>query len=240
MFAVRLLLVLFLSNTVLYLFPQSAISGRVSDNENEAIEFALVALKQVNDSSVVAYTITDESGRYTLKINKQGDFLVHVSYLGYTTQIKQITLSEDTNVTDFDFIMSPDVISLQEIVVKGRKTGILFDNDTIRYDIQSFKDGSEVVLGDVLNKLPGIEVDEKGAVKAQGKQVDKILLNGQDFFQGNTQMATKNLAADIAESVEVLNNYSEYSILSGFQSHENTVIFLACGNHKTDHSAIFR
>ncbi|MDR3339517.1 MAG: hypothetical protein LBT25_05385 [Candidatus Symbiothrix sp.] len=163
------------------MFSQSVISGRVTENENEAIEFALVTLKQVSDS---------------------------------------------------DFVLTPDAISLQEVIVKGRKTGVFFDKDTIRYDISSFKDGSEVVLGDLLNKLPGIEVDEKGSVKAHGKQVDKLLLNGQDFFQGNAQMATKNLSANIAESIEILNNYSEYSILSGFQNHEKTVINVGVNKNK--------
>jgi hypothetical protein len=142
------------------------------------------------------------------------------------------SLSADKNIPDFDSVVAPDTITLPEVIIKGRKTGVFFDNDTIRYDPNVFKDGSEVVLGDLLNKLPGIEVDEKGSIKAQGKQVDKLLLNGQDFFQGNTQMATKNLSADIAESVEVLNNYSEYSLLSGFQSHEKTVINVGVNKNK--------
>jgi hypothetical protein len=214
------------------LFSQSVISGKVTGNENEAIEFALVTLKQVSDSSVVAYATTDENGGYRLTTTKKGEFFVHVSFLGYSPQIKPIDLSIDKNLPDIDFVMTPDAISLQEVIVKGRKTGVLFDKDTIRYDPNMFKDGSEVVLGDLLNKMPGIEVDEKGSVKAQGKQVDKLLLNGQDFFQGNTQMATKNLSADIVESVEVLNNYSEYSILSGFQSHEKKVINVGINRNK--------
>ena len=228
----RLLFVLFLLKTCLSLFSQSVISGRVTENENEAIEFALVTLKQLSDSSVVVYATTDENGRYQLTTTKKGTFFVHVSFLGYSPQIKPVDLSVDKNLPDLDFVMTPDAITLQEVLVKGRKTGVFFDKDTIRYDPNLFKDGSEVVLGDLLNKLPGIEVDEKGGVKAQGKQVDKLLLNGQDFFQGNTQMATKNLSAGIAESVEVLNNYSEYSILSGFQSHEKTVINVGVNKNK--------
>lgn len=116
------------------MFSQSAIFGRVTGNENEAIEFALVTLKQVSDSSVVAYTTTDENGDYRLTTAKNGDFFVQVSYLGYTSQMKAVDLSLDKNITDLNFFMIPDAVALQEIVVKGRKTGVFFDNDTIRYD----------------------------------------------------------------------------------------------------------
>jgi hypothetical protein len=227
-----LLLLFLLTNTCHCLFSQSIISGRVTGNENEAIEFALVTLEQISDSSVVAYATTDENGGYRLMTTKRGGFFVHVNYLGHASQMKTVDLSMDKNITDFNFFMIPNTVTLPEIVVKGRKTGVFFDNDTIRYDPKQFTDGSEIVLGDLLNKLPGIEVDEKGSIKAQGKQIDKLLLNGQEFFQGNTQMATKNLSADIAESVEVLNNYSEYSILSGFQSHEKTVINVGVNKNK--------
>jgi len=208
------------------------ISGKITGNENEAIEYALVTLKEISDSSVVVYATTDENGSYQLKTAKNSKFFVQVSYLGYSSQTRPIDLSVDKNIPDFNFTLNPDVIALQEVMVKGRKTGIFFDKDTVHYDLKSFKDGSEVVLGDLLNKLPGIEVDEKGSIKAHGKQVDKLLLNGQDFFQGNTQMATKNLSANIAESVEVISNYSEYSLLSGFQSHDQTVINVGVDKNK--------
>ena len=228
----RLFLLFILLNIYCSLFSQLTISGKVTDDEAGSIEFAIVTLKQANDSSVVAYATTDENGKYSLMTSKQGMFFISVSYLGYVAQIKHLNLHIEESINDFDFIMIPDAIALQEVVIKGRRTGVLFDNDTIRYNPELFKDGSEVLLGDLLNKLPGIEVDEKGNVKAHGKNVDKILLSGQDFFQGNIQMATKNLSADIAESVEVLNNYSEYSMLSGFQNHEKTVINIGVNKNK--------
>jgi hypothetical protein len=227
-----LLSFVFLCNISFCLHSQSIISGKVTGGDDEAIVFAPVTLKQVSDSSIVAYTTTDGNGNYKLTTDKKGSFFVQVNYLGYASQIKHVNILEDKHISDFDFIMIEDIKSLQEVVIKGRRTGVVFENDTIRYDPKVFKDGTEVVLGDLLNKLPGIEVDDKGSIKAHGKQVNKLLLNGQDFFQGNTQMATKNLSADIAESVEVLNNYSEYSLLSGFQSHEKTAINVGVNKEK--------
>ena len=196
-------------------------SGKVVGG-SDSINFATVALLEYADSSIVAYTATDDNGIYRITA-REGSYLLKVSAIGFIAQVKEVSLNvSDTTIQNF--VLEEDAVTLEEARIKGRYTGISFGLDTIRYNPQAFTDGSETVLGDVLNKLPGIEVDAKGNIKAQGKDVSKVLLNGQDFFEGNTQMATKNLSADIAESVEVLSNYSEYSILKGFQSHEQTVI----------------
>lgn len=198
------------------------ISGKVASGDNN-VSFATVTLLRHADSSVVAYTTTDNSGMYRIAAPQEGVYLLRVSSIGFLAQTKELSLSPSSVLTQ-DFVLVEDAVALQEAKVKGRYTGISFGTDTIRYNPQAFTDGSETVLGDVLNKLPGVEVDATGNIKAQGKDVSKVLLNGQDFFEGNTQVATKNLPADIAESVEVLSNYSEYSILKGFQSREQTVI----------------
>lgn len=208
-----------------------SISGKVTDNKNIPVPYASIVILQVIDSTIISYTNTDDNGYYKINTSKSGNYLIRVNYLGYLTQIKDVSLS-DKVMQNANFILEKSVVSLQGITVKGRYTGISHGKDTIRYNPKAFTDGSEVVLGDVLNKLPGIEVDSKGNIKAQGKQVDKLMLNGRDFFAGNTQMATKNLSADIAESVEVLNNYSEYSQLGGFQSHEQTVINVGVNKNK--------
>ena len=207
------------------------ITGRVFDNNNKPVSYASVSILQENDSSVVNYATTDDQGSYKISMSVEGEFILKVSSLGYAPNYQKIVLSKGQNL-HADITLSEKPYSLKEITVDGHYRGVKYGNDTIRYDVKRFTDGSEVVLGDVLNKLPGIEVDSKGAVKAQGKNVDKILLDGQDFFAGNAQMATKNLTADIAESVEVLNNYSEYSMLNGFQSSEQTVINVGVNKSK--------
>jgi hypothetical protein len=201
------------------------------NNNNEGIPYASVTFLQQVDSSIVNYTATNSDGKFELEHKEAGKYFLRVSCLGYATKATPVILSENKTIVA-DFILDDSQIELERIVVRGRNSGIRFKGDTIRYDPKAFTDGSEVVLGDVLNKLPGIEVDKKGGVRAQGKQVESILLNGQDFFSGNTQMATKNLPADIAENVEILNNYSEYSLLSGFQSHEKTAININVSNEK--------
>ncbi|MDR0371415.1 MAG: carboxypeptidase-like regulatory domain-containing protein [Prevotellaceae bacterium] len=212
-------------------FSQFVVSGSVRDKNNEVISYANVILLRQADSLLVNYATTNSEGKFKIEHNESGAYFLRVSCLGYAAETTPVVLADSKTIVS-NFILDDSITALESIVVTGRNPGIVFKEDTIRYDPKVFTDGSEVVLGDVLKKLPGVEVDSKGGVKAQGRQVESILLNGQDFFSGNTQMATKNLPADVAENVEVLNNYSEYSLLGGFQSHEKTVINVGVNNEK--------
>jgi hypothetical protein len=209
-----------------------SISGKVVDTQNKAIPLVTISLSKENSESIIDYASTDSRGIYRLKINKPGKYIVRANYLGYQAKNKEIVVENGLDLENIDFILEEGSLSLQEITIKDRYTGINFKDDTIRYNPKVFTDGSEAVLEDVLKKLPGIEVDPKGNIKVQGKDVSKVLMNGQDFFGKNTQMATKQLPADIAETVEVVGNYSEYNLLSGFQSREQTVINIGVNKNK--------
>lgn len=203
---------------------QCKISGMVKGETGESIIAAVITASHSTDPSLSEYSITNDKGAYNLTIKKPGTYTITVSCLGYKTQEIKTGIKDTDTSLNLPFLLKEDAQLLDEVTVTGRRTGIAFRGDTVRYDAQIFKDGSEKVLGDVLNKLPGIEVDATGKVKSQGKDVDKILFNGQDFFNGNSQIAVNNLPADIADKVEVINNYSEYSLLDGFQSHDGTAI----------------
>lgn len=207
------------------------LKGYVRDSEGMPVAYATVSLLLINDSSIINYTIVNEDGRYKLNSTKEGEFIMKVTSLGYYPHTENIIIQKSQQL-ERNITLKDNPKMLQDVIVKGIYKGVKYVRDTIKYDTKAFTDGSEIVLGDVLNKLPGIEVDAKGNVKAQGKEVSKILLDGQDYFANNPQMATKNLAADLAETVEVLNNYSEFSILSGFQSNEQTVINVGVNKSK--------
>ena len=96
--------------------------------------------------------------------------------------------------------------------------------DTIDYNFRKYTDGTENVLADILAKLPGLEMDEKGQVRANGKPVDKITVNGQNFFGSQNEQITKNMPVDFIDKIQLNNNYSEYSLLRGFNTKRSTVI----------------
>jgi hypothetical protein len=199
------------------------LSGVVRNEEGQPIPYATISLLHINDSSFVSYVSSSSEGKYYLTSPYSGDFLVQARCLGYNIKTEKLTLRHNSSIT-VDFILTESTTNLNEVKIRGELTGMKINKDTIKYNPKAYVDGTETVLGDVLNKLPGIVVYENGNINAHGKQVEKLMLDGKDFFDGNAQMAVKNLPAEIADNVEVINNYSDYSLLSGFQSHEKTVM----------------
>jgi hypothetical protein len=205
------------------LSAQPRVTGAVHNQQGEPIAYATANLLNSNDSTFIVYTSTNTDGRYQLTPPEAGTYLVQIRCLGYVTQTKSVTIAGKSPVT-VDFELHDNPIVLNAVTVKARNSGMFVRPDTISYNPKAFIDGSEEVLGDVLKKLPGIEVSDEGDIRAHGKQVSKIMLNGKDFFEGSTHMPSKNLPAGIAEKVEVINHYNDNSLLQNFQSSDQTVI----------------
>lgn len=203
------------------LFAQRTLEGRVTDAATrEALFPVTVVLRALPDSATVAYGLTDSSGEYRISCpGKHAGYLLQVSCMGFKTC--RIRVGEASRI---DVAMHEDAVALQEVVVKERMAGAKVKKDTVEYNLKLYQDGTEQVLGDVLRKLPGIEVDEKGQVSANGKKVDKILVDGQDFLGEHNERLTRTLPSDMVQKVQLLNNYSDYSLLDGFTTRKQTVL----------------
>ena len=99
---------------------------------------------------------------------------------------------------------------------------ITIKGDTIVYNADSFKNGSERNLEDVIEKLPGVEINEDGQVEVEGKVVNKLMVNGKDFFDGDTKIATKNIPSNAVDKIQVLRNYSEVSQLKSVRNNSDS------------------
>jgi hypothetical protein len=95
--------------------------------------------------------------------------------------------------------------------------------DTLIYNADSFKNGSERKLEDIIEKLPGVEINEDGQIEVEGKVVNKLMVNGKDFFDGDTKIATKNIPSNAVDKIQVLRNYSEVGQLKGVQNNQDNV-----------------
>ncbi len=205
-------------------YAQGIVKGTVTDSTGSTVAGATLSLLHPSDSIVVDYAVTDENGDYLFSKRRQGNWLLKASGLGLQPGYKSIQWPREAEEVKIDFRLEEDPVYLQAVTVAAQNTGIRYDGDTIRYRADLFADGTERTVSELLDKLPGIDVDDKGNIKAHGKAVDKVLFNGQDYFGDNSQTAVRNLSADMVEDVEVVNNYSEYSLLSGFRTHEATAI----------------
>ena len=190
---------------------EKSITGRVSSAQGESLSFAGVTLLSLPDSVHIAFITTNSSGIYTLKYEGSGDAFLQVSHIGYTMQRRQLRL--DRVAQTADFVLETSTTQLARVTVNARLLGARVRGDTIVYNLGVYTDNTERILKDILEKLPGIEIDANGKVKAEGKQV-KILIDGKEFFFDQSQMATKNLPAKMVESVELIHNYNDIGMLT--------------------------
>ena len=188
------------------------ITGKVNSAEGELLSFATVVLLSLPDSTHIAFTTTNRNGNYTLNYQGAGEAFVQASHIGFVTQRQPLRLDRAAQTVDFTLEVATNVLT--SAVVNARMLGASVRGDTVIYNLSAYTDHTERVLKDILDKLPGIEVDENGKVKAQGVPI-KVLIDGKEFFFDQSQMATKNVPANMVGSVELIHNYSDIGMLKG-------------------------
>ena len=198
-------------------FAQIRLSGIVKDSIGQPLELAnVIAINQAT-SALESYGISDAKGKYTLSLGKNGKYKVQVSYVGMKTLDLIIETKEENIVKDFTLALDNalDAVELtyeMPVTIKG---------DTIVYNADSFKNGTERKLGDVLEKLPGVEINENGQIEVEGTQIQKITVNGKDFFDGDSKLATQNIPSNAVDKIEVLRNFSEVGQLRSVTNNQN-------------------
>ncbi|GAA0871775.1 carboxypeptidase-like regulatory domain-containing protein [Gangjinia marincola] len=211
-----LILLLFAVNTCI---AQVKLSGVVQDSLKAPLEMAnVIAINQAT-SGLESYGITDAQGRYSLSLGKNGTYKIQISYIGYKS-VDQSIITKESDLTK-NFILLPDnALDAVEIVYDMPVT---VKGDTLIYNADSFNTGTERKLEDVLENLPGVEINEDGQVEVEGKIVNKLMVNGKDFFDGDTKLATKNIPSKAVDKIEVLRNYAEVRQLSGVANNQDNV-----------------
>lgn len=205
------------------------IAGKVvEESTKEAVEQATVRLLSVSDSTLLGGVVSERNGAFTLKGVAPGEYLLHISFVGYDPLYQPLQITGRTNPVQLgDLALSDGTIQLNAAVVFGKAPEVSFRNDTLEFNAESFKVPEGSVLLDLLKKMPGVEVDSEGKISVNGKQIQKILVDGKEFFSSDPDVATKNLPSNMIDKVQVLDRLSEMSQLTGFDDgDEETVINL--------------
>jgi len=187
------------------------IQGIVKDSINQPLAYANVFAEPKNDSLKITYAVSDEQGKYNLRILKNKAYNVSCSFIGYLKKDVVFNYAKDTT---YHFILKEDLHQLNEIKLSFH-IPITVKKDTTTYKVVKFTTGNERKLKEVLKKLPGIEVDRKGNVTAHGKKVTKLLVEDKPFFGGNTKLGVNNIPADAVDKVQVIEDYNEIAMLKG-------------------------
>jgi hypothetical protein len=196
-------------------WAQLGLRGNVFDEKAQPIGYATVALLEPKDSTLKFFGISDAYGAYTIKNVNAGSYLLQASYLGYQTFYKIITIDGTNANAEQVIILKEKSKTLSAVTVEADRIPIKFNKDTVEYDAAAYKNKPDAVTEDLLKKLPGVEVDRAGNIKAMGENVSTVLVDGKEFFSNDPKVATKNLPADAVKKVQVYDRKSEEEELSG-------------------------
>ena len=192
------------------------IKGMVADTAKKPLESATVLLMSIKDSSLVSFARTKEKGDFEIKNVVQGQYFLKITFVGYKNYSQLLPQLEGLDVMNLGIIKLLAISKeLDEVQIKGERTPIAIKGDTIEYNAGSFKTRPNAVVEDLLKKLPGIEVDRDGTIKAMGQKVQKITVDGKTFFGNDPKMATKNLPADAVDKVQLFDRKSDQSQFTG-------------------------
>ena len=196
------------------------LEGVITDSKSTSLEMANVMAVNTDTKSMDAYAITNDKGKFVLNLKPNTAYSIKVSFLGMQNrEIEIITSTENITKT---IVLQEGGIELNGVEIV-REMPVSIKGDTIVYNADSFKSGTERKLEDVLKKLPGVEVNADGEVEVEGKKVTKLMVDGKDFFDGDTKLGVKNIPADAIDKVQVLRNYSEIGALKGVENNQDNL-----------------
>lgn len=214
------------------------IEGKITENGIPVGSASILVKIPSNDDSIVQYAISDFDGNYHIELKEPFQTIL-LEVLSLAHEPKIITLKElnkEKSTITFNIELSPRVTSLKEVVVKAEKRPINIKKDTVSYDPHSFKDGTEKVVEDLLKKLPGIEVEQDGLIKYNGRPISKFLLEGDDLFGQGYTVGSRNIDIDMVEEVQAIENFIDNPLLRGVKSTDDVAINLTLKKGKTDFS----
>ena len=192
----------------------SQIEGKVQDEENIGLPSATVVLLQPTDSVMKYFAITDGQGGFVIKNVKPASYLLQVSFMGYRTYYQSVEVQSNP-VQLGNITLELEQQLLDEVVISEDRVPIRINKDTIEYDAGAFQTQPNAAVEELLKRLPGVEVESDGNVKAQGKDVQQILVDGKEFFGKDPKIATKNLPADAIKNVQVYDKKSDLAEFTG-------------------------
>jgi len=206
------------------LYAQNAsVKGVVTDTLNKQnLSNTAVALLRAKDSVLVKFTRTDKNGNFVLKNLPAGKYKLLMTIHAYADYTENIDLTNGAEKNVGLIMMTLKSRLLEEVFVKQKVAAIRMRGDTIEYKADSFKVREGASVEEMLRKLPGLQVDKDGNITAQGEKIEKVLVDGEEFFGDDPTMATKNLQADAVDRVQVFDKKSDQAVFSGIDDGTKT------------------
>ncbi len=197
---------IFVLLTTLGFSQEMKIQGNVVDTTNNrgALKNAVAMLVRMRDNKMIDFRRTDENGYFIFDKVPMDTVTLTIAHPGYEDrEIYIVGTPENLDINIPELRMYKPAQQIDEVMIFAYKTPIYYKGDTLVYVADSFKVHENATVEELLKKLPGIEVDERGNIKSQGQEIAKVLVDGDEFFGSDPTIATKNLGAKAVESVQV-------------------------------------
>lgn len=197
-----------------------SVRGGILNDKAQPVASAAAVLLDPADSTLLYFSITGNDGLFFMSNVRKGIYLLQVSLLGYETFYKKLDIPMASGEDLGQIVLIPKVFGIDEVTITGERIPVRIKADTIEYDAKAYNVKPDAVAEDLIKKLPGIEVDRAGNIKALGEDVSNVLVDGKEFFGNDPKVATRNLPADAIEKVQLFDRPTDESQFTGIDDGE--------------------
>lgn len=212
---------------------QIEIKGTLQDSLQQPVAFAtIIASSDSNENKVLAYTTSNDTGNFLLKIKNPTDSLwITIRHLEHAR--KQLLLKAGSQ--NINVVLSKQENQLKEVQLKARKT-IEVSGDTITYNVDGLKKEKDYTIEEVIARIPGVEISDSGQIKYKDKPISHLYLNGVDLLEGRYNIATRGIPADAVEDIDIMKRHNHARIDKGRTESDDVAFNLKI---KKDRSLVF-
>ncbi len=203
------------------LYAQS-VTGILQDAADKTpVSNATIKLTPVSNTSSEFTAVSNNKGSFSFDNIAAGDYMLTVTSVSYSTLVKVISIAANNNDLG-TFLISKNAKTLKTVVVEAIEPPVKQNGDTLDYAASQYKVNPDAMAEDLIKKMPGITVDKSGTVTAHGETVQKLTVDGKDYFGDDATATLRNLPADIIDKIQVFDRLSDQAQLTGFDD-GNTV-----------------
>lgn len=209
----------------LCLFSQTSIKGFVRDSLQNPISSVNIQLIEKETNVLLDFKSTNENGFFDLSTKKSlsMSFIIKATSLGFKPSFTEIKIQNNIAPMS-DIILHKDIIEMKTVEIKADFREVIDRNDTVSYNLKKLLNGSEQKLKDIINKLPGLSIDQQGKVNYQGKKIDDFLIEGDEYYGTQHQLGIEHITAEMINDIKVLKNFQNLSSISGFENSKRTAL----------------
>ncbi|MFC4268287.1 carboxypeptidase-like regulatory domain-containing protein [Polaribacter marinivivus] len=203
---------------------QIKIKGLVKKNKDFSLSNASVVLKD-SLNTILEYTFTDKNGNYLISTNKKSSYILFFSALGYETKSIPITYNSNEEIISINIILKEKPYQLKEVIIEAEKP-IKIKKDTIEVKVNRFLKPNDATVEDLLKKIPGVTVNSEGTIKIGNREIEKLMVDGDDFFEKGYKILSKNMPPNQLEKIQILQKYSNNRLLKDIEESNKVALNL--------------